>query len=360
MKIGIPCLQLKQSVTGRKGKHAGSAYHVACEALEERYSTDPDIQRDLTPNNTYEGFRSGRALFDYWKNEKDNHKFIDKNGKEKKPRTDISIGFACIVKPPAEWIESLSEADRKRFLQDSDECMKSILTNAGFQVDSRVTHEDEVGTHDHYLCHDPAYKMSSKVGLKLFRDFNKTYPQMMRDRGWTEIEDNITYDNEKAMLMNDDEKKAYKQECMRLKKRRKSGLNSFSYKRAKDYEKAYNEAITDSQADIQAMQAHINAQQRSLNAEKAKLEAEKRALQIKDAEIAKRTEETRNMRAKLEAEAKQFRSNAQKALEAEKARLKAEYEAKHQANMKAINQTFNKGSQYGGNIGKFMDAQYGG
>lgn len=357
MKIGIPCLQLKQ--TNTKGKHAGSAYHVACEALSERYSTDPDIQRDLTQNNIYEGFRSGKELFKYWRDEKDNHKFIDKNGKEKKARSDISIGFACIVKPPAEWIESLSEDDRQRFLEDSDECMKSILENAGFHVDARVTHNDEVGTHDHYLCHDPAYQMSSKVGLKLFKDFNKTYPQMMRERGWTEIEDNITYDNEKAMLMDDEEKKAYKQECRRIKKRRKAGLSSFSYKRAKDYEKAYNEAIADSQADIQAMQAHINAQQRCIDAEREKIEAEKRALQLKDAEIAKRNEESKNLQAKLEAETKQFKTNAQKILEAEKARLKAEYEVKHQANMKAIRQTASKGSQYGGNIAKFMDSQYG-
>ena len=65
MKVGIPCLQLKQTITSSKGKHSGSAYHIACEALEERYSSDPDINHQLTGNNRYEGFTSGTDLYKY-------------------------------------------------------------------------------------------------------------------------------------------------------------------------------------------------------------------------------------------------------------------------------------------------------
>ena len=160
--------------------------------------------------------------------------------------------------------------------------------------------------------------MSKKVGLKLFTAFNKRYPEMMREKGW-EVENNITYDNEEAQKMTESQKTEYKNSCMNKKRHRKAGLSSYDYKRAKDYESAYQEALSDAQADIATEQNNNDIITAQLDIQRKRIEAEKRAIALEKANFIKQQDETKQQ---LKTRAYEIIRNAE--IEAERKKAEAQ------------------------------------
>ena len=227
--VGMPVLGLKRGYG--KGKHAGNAQAVASEALSERFSSDADLDRSRTKYNTYVegGFTSGKELADYWTDLADEYRVIDKNGKEKKLRSDATIGCAIIIKPDSAYMATLSEEERDRLLNACDEVLDEIMKKRGCELDAGVRHKDEISDHDHRFYHDPNYKMSKIIGLKLFNQLNKEFPKKMRERGF-DVNDLQVYDAEAVKAMTPEEAEAYKADVIAKKKQKKHGLSSRTFK----------------------------------------------------------------------------------------------------------------------------------
>lgn len=234
MRVGMPILKLSKG--GKTTKRKGNARAVATEALKERWSADPDLDRNRSAMNKYEGITSGVELADAWAKAADEHRIIDKNGKEKRLRADAVIGYSLIIKPTAEEINALQPDEQERFLDDSYEIVKEILERNGLQVDARARHADEEGLHDHVLGHDPDFKAGKKIGIRLYGQLNKEYPKRMRQKGW-QVEDLTAYDAEAVKDMTDEEAVEYKARHVAKKKEKKHNQSSSAFKKAKDDER---------------------------------------------------------------------------------------------------------------------------
>lgn len=256
--VGMPVMKLdRQSHFNNKSSRSGNAMAVACEAMEERRSADPDLDRSKTGDNLYiaeTNITSGEELVRYWEEQADAYRVKGKDGKERKLRSDAGIGMAGIVKPEKAFMESLSEAQQVQFLQDSGEVIKAIYAKRGIVIDAMVIHRDEGNPHIHYFGHDPAYKLGKKLGLPLYDALNRSeYPEAMRAKGWP-IRGLEGY-QEAVKGMNEADKEEYKQK--RRKARRESrGKSSADYKREKD--------LKQKEADLAAREAALDLRERKL------------------------------------------------------------------------------------------------
>ena len=282
-KMGVPVLKLKAG--NAFGKHSGNAKSVACEGLEERHSSDPDLQRDRTNENIYGGrFRSGEELFNYWISEAGSYRILDKNGKEKKLRSDANIGFASILKPEKSFMESLSPRDRIRFLQDAYRVTVQEYQRKGISVDAWVIHLDEQVPHLHLYGHDPEYKLGKKLNLSFFNAMNKRVPERLRALGW-DIEDCTVYDVEEAQKMSPEAQKEYKEKRMQEKKEKGYGMSSKAYKAKKDKE------------TVKQQEKRLKLKTKALEEDKRRFEKEKAA---QEAEFEKEKAELKKREAEFE------------------------------------------------------------
>jgi hypothetical protein len=264
------------------------------EAFKERQGSDPDINRSKSDLNEFTGFESGKALLKYISGEvKKENKIREVDGR-RALRFDAIEAFAVIVKPPADWIESLDEEMQKKFFRDSNRIMYDIMgkntdTNKP-NIRATATHRDEQGAHRHYFgmpyVYDKTIKKSKLCAnelfnLRLYNRFNKEYPERMRAEGWHEIEDCITYDAafaasltpEKrkeypermraegwheiedcitydaafAASLTPEKRKEYDEECIAKKQAKKHGQPSMVYKADKDAEKVRQKAQADAE-----------------------------------------------------------------------------------------------------------------
>lgn len=276
-KMGVPILKLKAG--NAFGKHSGNAKSVACEGLEERHSSDPDLDKARTNGNIYGGnFRSGEELYDYWVSEAGSYRILDKNGKEKKLRSDANIGFASILKPEKSFMDSLSPEDRIRFLQDAYKVTLQEYKRKGISVDAWVIHLDEQVPHLHLYGHDPEYKLGKKLNLSFFHAMNKRVPERLRALGWN-IEDCTVYDVEEAQKMPPEAQKAYKEKRMQEKKEKGYGMSSKAYKAKKDKE------------GLKAQEKRLKLQAKAIENDRKKLEKEKAAFEQEKALFGKRVRE---------------------------------------------------------------------
>lgn len=298
-KVGIPCLKLdRQNHFGNKSKHSGNARAVVCEALEERYCSDDDLNRDLTQQNEYffdegnERFKSGNSLCDEWEKRANDYKVIDKNGKQKNLRSDAGIGFALIIKPEKEFMDSLSLEEQEKFLDASDEVIEQILETHGLVIDCGVRHKDEGNMHDHIFGYDPEYKLGKKLGLPLYHELNNEYPKRMRQLGY-DIDALRGYDVEKANEMTDNELDDYKKRHRA--ERKAHGRSSAEIKAEKKANEIINQANDQLEA-VNALRGDLEAEidkrvQERLEDDRRLLEAEKKAYK---AECDKRVAEQVN------------------------------------------------------------------
>lgn len=281
-KVGLPYLTLdRQDHFGGKNKHSGNARAVILEGLEERQSSDPDLDRTKTANNIYYGERSGEALLKKLETDASEYMITDKKGRQRHLRSNANIGFACICKPESSYIDNMTPDKQKRFFDDSYEIMKNMFESHGLVVDAAVIQFDERSPHMHMYGHDPEYNLGRKFNLKMRSDMNRDYyPAEMRKRGWSVDDLPKNYDAEYAKTLTDDELKDYKATCRA--KRKENGKSAKTYKADKDAARIKADAekqarqIT-AQAEQQARQITAQAKQR---AERIKTDAKNQAVQI--------------------------------------------------------------------------------
>lgn len=269
--VGMPILKLDRCNHFGNNENSGNARAVVCEALEERQSSDPDLNRDLTELNEYFGYESGNELADYWEEKADAYRIVDKNGKEKKLRSDAGIGFAGICKPEMAFIETLSADEIKRFMEDSGEVIMNIYEKRGMTIDSMVIQYDEGNPHIHYFGHDEKYQLGKKLGLPLKRALNDTeYPKQMRARGW-DIDALKGYDVEATKDMSEEELAIYKEKHIKAKKNKKVGQSSKNYKKGlKTQLKALERDLYAKSEELRLRESNINTEVETRAKEMAK------------------------------------------------------------------------------------------
>ncbi len=262
-KVGIPIMKLNSKHSGGQTKRKGNQTKALAEGLEERWSSDEDLDRSLTKNNIYFDENgnvvppiSGVELSKQFDEEAANYKesYTIRNGKhagkvcQRGIKSDAVTGFALIIKPEGEFIDSLTPEQQVQYFYDSYDIVNDIMginektgrnniRAAVLQVDEQRLHMHCYGmpyTKDGRLCADDVFKLS------LYNRFNREYPKRMRERGW-QIDDCVSYDIDKVKKLEEaadelerqgktDEAAAkreeisdYKQEHIEMKKKSKSG-----------------------------------------------------------------------------------------------------------------------------------------
>lgn len=263
-KVGMPILLLKQG--NGKTKRSGNAKAVALEALEERYSSDPDLDRTRTKYNVYlkGGFRSGIALSEYWRKEAEAFRVIDKNGNKKKLRSDASIGFANILKPDKEFMDGMKYQEQTKFLNDLATITIQEYKNRGIQIDAAVVHFDEANPHVHLFGHDAQYKLGKKLNLKFFNVLNREVPKQLRALGW-DIQDCSAYDVAAVKEMSPDERAEYKEKHIARKKSNRNNRPSEQYKREREQER--EQEMNEREKRLNALESYLIQKQAQLHIE---------------------------------------------------------------------------------------------
>lgn len=290
---GMPVMKLdNRPHFSTKSDHCGNAKAVAEEGLNERHSSDEDINRELTATNFYYGeIQSGKELVDYWNDMADNYRVKLKNGKERKLRSDAGIGFAGISKPAIDYMNTLSPALRQKYFDDTLEILNDIYGDYGMVIDTAVIHYDEGNPHMHYYGHDPEYKLGKKLGLPLYKRLNTEYPARMRELGW-ELDDLVGYDVDKAKEMSDDERKTYNAECRA--KRESHGLSASEYKARKKQQRLdeKEQSLDDREEKVNAKADALDTRETHLNAQISDLDKTREEM---FAELSKELEKAREL-----------------------------------------------------------------
>lgn len=297
---GMPVLTL-DNLAHKSGDKHGNAKKVVYEAFEERQGKDSDIDRARTADNIYfsfehgeKAFRKAEELYSYWQAQAGSHT-CTVNGKERKMRSDAKIGFTGIIKPDADYINSLSHDEQMKFCKDAMTIVLDIYKKQGLTMDAAVIHVDEQACHVHYFGHDESYKMSKKVNLGLYDKLNREFPARMREKGW-ELNDLTGY-KEATTNMTDDELHEYKAK-KRSERCERHNKSSQEYKANKEAKKVLETAVTRSEGILQ--QAENEAQ-----------------------EIKKRAEmDAQELRAAQEAQAKEIMAKAWADIDDEKKTLR--------------------------------------
>lgn len=268
--VGLPVLKLdRQNHFGKGAKNCGNCRAVLMEMLEERQSSDNDLDRSMTQNNQYYkygdmSYKNGAELADMLEDSAAKFRTRDKNGKEKQLRSDANIAFAGIIKPDKEFMDSLTAEEQHKFLTDALTCVSAIFSKRKMTMLTAVMHVDEGNPHVHYAGYDPAYKLGKKIDLKLFEALHHTeFPQMMENKGWHIKPPENGY-KEATQGMSADELEEYKQNKRNNKS--KNGRKSKEYKADKerekqqqlaDYIKQQEETVRRNDETIQQQQSQI-------------------------------------------------------------------------------------------------------
>ena len=242
-KVGITTLKLtNQRSKKSRAKRTGYLRVVVCEGLSERWGKDEDIDRNRSRYNTYTGIASGVELAESMTKEAAEYSAQRKAAGGRALRTDAAIGWAMILKPPAEIINTMSPEQQVKFFEDSDKILVDIMGDDNIRA--TALHRDEQAPHKHYfgmgytrtgeLCVDKV------INPKLYKKLNQEYPRLMREMGW-DIEDCTVYDSDKVKSMTEDEAAAYKRVCKATRQQKKSGVDSKTYKAQQELQKIEKE-----------------------------------------------------------------------------------------------------------------------
>ncbi|MCI9595414.1 MAG: hypothetical protein HFG51_15040 [Lachnospiraceae bacterium] len=242
-KVGITTLKLtNQRSKKSRAKRTGYLRAVVCEGLSERWGKDEDIDRSRSCRNTYTGITSGVKLAEAMTVEAAEYSAKRKATGGRALRADAAIGWAMIIKPPADVINAMSPGQQIKFFADSDKIITAIM--GADNIRATALHRDEQAPHKHYfgmgytksgeLCVDKV------INPKLYKQLNQEYPQKMREMGW-DIEDCTVYDSDKVKSMTEDEAAAYKRVCKAKRQQKKSGVDSKTYKAQQELQKIEKE-----------------------------------------------------------------------------------------------------------------------
>ena len=118
IKIGCPMLKLAPGKAGNAKKHSGKIQGVLCEAWEcgtddhgapYRMTKDPDYNQAATVNNTYVGVRNAYELGALIRQTAEDYSDARRAAGGRGLRKTAAIGYGVILKPPAEYVNGLSE-----------------------------------------------------------------------------------------------------------------------------------------------------------------------------------------------------------------------------------------------------------
>lgn len=254
-KCGMPWMKLNNKTT-TGSKHKGNTKAVVCEGLEERWSTDEDLDRSKTKDNIYlTDITSGLDfvnLVDTTVADMSNN--LRKQGK-RGIREDAITSFALIVKPeeeqPIEFFETAFEVLKEKFGKDN--------------IKAAVIHNDEGNRHMHIygmpITEDGRLSAKDIFNLKLNTWLNEDFPRIMTEKGFKleACRSENSYDKAYADTLTDEQLKQYKTERIEAKKANKQqhGRSSKQYKFDKELEKQqeelqqqFDEAFSDKQQEI--------------------------------------------------------------------------------------------------------------
>lgn len=246
--IGMPSIKLNN--VGQKSKHCGSFKKVAEEALAERLGLDLDINKELTSQNIYKGFKTAEDLMQY---SIEHIAELDFNRPEgtRKIRADAVVMCGTILKPPAEMMLNLSREEQQKFLEDAVTDFSKIVREDN--IKSVVLHFDERVPHAHVfwepMTADGRLCAKEMHNLKFFGRLNREMPQMLREQGW-DIDNCQAYDkaeeDKKREEMGEEEYRKYREE-----KRKNRGRDSNTFKSAAEKE------LQETQAKLDSINAQI-------------------------------------------------------------------------------------------------------
>ena len=257
ISVGTPVMKCDRN-SHKKGGRSGNAKAIIQEAFPDkenglRYTSDEDYDKSKTKDNLFWEFSSETGHFEQRKvitsneiveryySDAEKFRIKDKNGNEKKLRSDANICVAGIIKPAMdseEW-QAMDNKQKVKFLTSFLSKEARQLKKRGIQLEYATVHMDEMNPHIHWLGRDKNYQMGKAVNLTLFRDLNETIPKQMQQEGY-KVSVLAKFDDEAYSEMSKDEKEEY----VIKKKQRKEKYNqdSRAYKVIKDAQKKLDEA----------------------------------------------------------------------------------------------------------------------
>lgn len=269
-RMSVPYLGLTRN-PAESGKHKAHGLPICKEAGYERASASRTLDRTLSDQNTYVGYRSGEELWSYLEERANNYRMqVPGKDKANNPvmrerglRKDAIVGFAVIWKPPAEVIRDWDRDTRERFFSDchavAEELEPELFAPSNILMRSRhfdeVRHGGEEHEHDVGvpLTADGRYNGSDMLN-HMRRNFNANFAAKMRERGW-DMDDLDLYDPERAKV--DEEYAARRQE-----RRRNYGKSVNDYaadEAARAAEEATKVRIAQEEATAAALQRQLTA-----------------------------------------------------------------------------------------------------
>lgn len=182
-------------------KHRSNAERIIAEAGKERVSKSDTLDKDRSYLNRYTGFESGYDCLNYITKEADEYRqeVTGKGGTKhyRKLREDAIIGYAIIYNPPEEICSSWTDEEYTKFYEDSRDVMEqicpdifrrdTIVMSAEHHDEGTITDTSKISRHIHDIgipkSKDGRY-CGTKIDAKLCADINKSYPKLMREKGW--------------------------------------------------------------------------------------------------------------------------------------------------------------------------------
>lgn len=253
--IGMPSIKLNN--VGQKSKHCGSFKKVAEEALAERLGLDLDIDKELTDQNIYKGFKTAKELMQYSLKHIAELDFNRPEG-TRKIRADAVVMCGTILKPPADMMMNLSREEQQKFLEDAVEDFSKIVREDN--VKSVVLHFDERVPHAHVfwepMTSDGRLCAKEMHNLKFFGKLNREMPQMLRKQGW-DIDNCQAYDkaeeDKKREEMGEEKYREYRKE-----QRKNRGKDSKEFKEIAEKKlQETNEKISLKTAELDSINSQI-------------------------------------------------------------------------------------------------------
>lgn len=243
VKVGVPCMKCSlnpsQTVNAKTGKKSKTcAIDMAWKEMnDERIGRDLDIDENRTYLNVWMEGSTEDDVAQIVQNKIDEINQIRKENGKRSLRKDAVSVVEIIEKPNIEYMSDLPYEEKVGFLNTSHNVMKELLNdwNPNWTILESVQHHDEFGglsAHNHTLImlttvDDnglPGMNAFKEVNLKFYSFINKSYPKMMRERGY-EVEDVRTYD-----MLTDEEKMERKLNPQQ------HGVDSYTYKKRKKEE----------------------------------------------------------------------------------------------------------------------------
>lgn len=310
-------------------KHRSNAERIIAEAGKERVSKSDTLDKDRSYLNRYTGFESGYDCLNYITKEADEYRqeVTGKGGTKhyRKLREDAIIGYAIIYNPPEEICSSWTDEEYTKFYEDSRDVMEqicpdifrrdTIVMSAEHHDEGTITDPSKISRHIHDIgipkSKDGRY-CGTKIDAKLCADINKSYPRLMRERGW-DIDDLDCTDWDKY---NSD--KEYRAE---RKSKQKSGksVNEYLANKMRQQIKE-NEELSETLKNAISEALELAEDKDKLEQEKEQIEVEKERLRVEREEIYKQRGDLFRAKIAQEKKEKEFQ-HKEDALDAQKTAL---------------------------------------